>query len=260
MFEKDINTAILKLNKWFHSNLLLLNLEKTYFPQFVTKNINTVDLHISYENKQITSVHSTIFLGLTIDNNLLWHNHIDQMIPKLNKASYVIRFIKLLLSLESLKMIYFSIVHSIISYGIIFWGSSTHTESIFKIQKRVIRIITNSGSRNSCRDLFKELSILPLQSQYIFSLLMFVVNNKDFFKTNSDIHTLNTRFNQDLHFPVANLIVFQKGVWYSGIKLYNHLPSTLKQLSHDTSIFKVALKKFLITNSFYTVGEYYCWK
>jgi hypothetical protein len=74
---------------------------------------------------------------------------------------------------------------------------------------------------------------------------MFVVNNKDFFKTNSDVHTLNTRFNQDLHFPVANLTVFQKGVWYSGIKLYNHLPSTLKQLSHDTSKFRVALKNFL---------------
>jgi len=34
MFEKDINTAILQLNRWFQSNLLLLNLEKTYFLQF----------------------------------------------------------------------------------------------------------------------------------------------------------------------------------------------------------------------------------
>jgi hypothetical protein len=61
MFEKDINTAILKLSTWFHSNLLLLNLEKTYFLQFVTKNTNILDLHISYENKQISSVHSTKF-------------------------------------------------------------------------------------------------------------------------------------------------------------------------------------------------------
>jgi hypothetical protein len=61
MFEKDINTAILKLNRWFHSNLLLLNLEKTYFLQFVTKNTNAADLHISYENKQISSVHHKIF-------------------------------------------------------------------------------------------------------------------------------------------------------------------------------------------------------
>jgi hypothetical protein len=48
MFEKDINAAILQLNRWFHSNLLLLNLEKTYFLQFLTKNTNATDLHISY--------------------------------------------------------------------------------------------------------------------------------------------------------------------------------------------------------------------
>jgi hypothetical protein len=47
MFEKDINTAILQLNRWFHSNLLLLNLEKTNFLQFITKNTNAIDLHIS---------------------------------------------------------------------------------------------------------------------------------------------------------------------------------------------------------------------
>ena len=46
MFEKDINTAILQLNRWFNSNLLLLNLEKTYFLQFLTKNTNATDLHI----------------------------------------------------------------------------------------------------------------------------------------------------------------------------------------------------------------------
>jgi len=60
---------------------------------------------------------------------------------------------------------------------------------------------------------------------------MFVVNNKDFFKTNSDVHSFNTRTHYDLHIPAANLAVFQKGVRYSGIKIYNHLPPTLKQLS-----------------------------
>jgi hypothetical protein len=208
----------------------------------------------------IPSANTTKLLGLIINNNLSCHTHIDQMMSKLNKASYVIRFLKPLLSLESLRMVYFSIVHSIISYGIIFWGSSSHTKIIFKNQKRVIRIIINSGNRDSCRDLFGELTILPLQSQYIFSLLMFVVKDKDFFKTNSDVHTFNTRFNPDLHFPVVNLTVLQKGVWYYGIKLYNHLPSTLKQLSYDIPKFKLALKRFLATNSFYTVEECYFYK
>ena len=140
MFEKDINTAKLQLNRWFNSNLLLLNLgkkkKKTYFLQFLTKNPNATDLHISYKNKQISSIYCTKFWGLVIDNNLSWHCHIDQMIPKLNKAPYVLRSLKLLLSFESLKMVHFSTVHSIISYGIIFWGISTQSKIIFKIQKK----------------------------------------------------------------------------------------------------------------------------
>ncbi|PNF19825.1 hypothetical protein B7P43_G14025 [Cryptotermes secundus] len=88
---------------------------------------------------------------------------------------------------------------------------------------------------------------------------MSVVKNSDCYVTNSDVHTRNTRFNHDLHLQVVNLTIFQKGEWYSGIKLYNHLPPELKQLSYDIPGFKVVFKKFLITNSFYTAEEYYCW-
>jgi hypothetical protein len=77
MFEKDINTAIQQISKWFQSNLLLLNLEKTYFLQFETRNSSVTDLYITYENKQISSIHNTKFLGLMTDNNLSWHCHID---------------------------------------------------------------------------------------------------------------------------------------------------------------------------------------
>jgi len=53
-------------------------------------------------------------------------------------------------------------VHLIMSYGINFGGNQPYSEKIFKIQKRVIRIITNSRPRDSCRELFKKLEILPL--------------------------------------------------------------------------------------------------
>ena len=79
---------------------------------------------------------------------------------------------------------------------------------------------------------------------------MFFVKNKNFFKTNSDVHSFNTRSIHDLHIPVANLTVFQKGVWYSGIKIYNHLLQTLKQLSYHILKFKVALKSFFLQTHF----------
>jgi len=70
------------------------------------------------------------------------------------------------MSPETLRMVYFAYIHSIMSYGIILGGNQPYSDKIFKIQKRVIRIITNSRMRDSCRELFKKLEILPLYSQY----------------------------------------------------------------------------------------------
>jgi len=134
------------------------------------------------------------------------------------------------MSLEVMRLVYFSYFHYFLSYGIIFWGNSVHSEYIFKIQKRTIRVITNCGIRDSCQGWFKKLQILPLYSQYIYSLLMFVVKNRDLFKLNSDIHKISTRYSNDLHLPSAQLKLFQKRVFYSGIKTYNHLPLTIKEL------------------------------
>jgi hypothetical protein len=116
-------------------------------------------------------------------------------------------------------MTYFSYFHSILSYGIIFWGNSAYSSNIFKIQKRIIRIIMNARNRDSCRSqLFKNLKILPLKSQCIFSLLLFVAENRDLYESNSEIHNIYTRFSSDLHTPNANLTTFQKCPFYFGIK------------------------------------------
>ena len=65
--------------------------------------------------------------------------------------------------------------------GIIFRGNSHHSDRIFKIQKRMIRIITNTGRQDSCHQLYKQLQILPLSSQYIFSLLVLSTRTEVYF-------------------------------------------------------------------------------
>jgi len=79
------------------------------------------------------------------------------------------------------------------TYGVIFWRNTMDRNKVFELQKRAIRLITNCSNRTSCRRLFKEMGILPLQSQYILSLALFVVKNMEIFMLNSDIHIKNTR-------------------------------------------------------------------
>ena len=128
------------------------------------------------------------------------------MNPLSPTACFVIQTIQAIMSLETLRMVYFAYIHSIISYGIIFWGNQLYSDKIFKIQKWVIRIITSSRPRDSCRELFKNLEILPLYSQYIYiySISIYVVKNTHLFHTNNQIHSNHTRFKTNLHPSTAN--------------------------------------------------------
>jgi hypothetical protein len=118
----------------------------------------------------------------------------------------------------------------------------------------------NVDSRTSCRNLFKQLNILPLHSQYIFSLMMFVARNKKLFVINANVHNFPTRSHKDLHLPITNLSVFQRGVYFSGVKIFNNLPTNLKQTFYDVYKSKRAIKRFPLNDSFYSLEEYCNWK
>jgi len=53
------------------------------------------------------------------------------------------------------------------------------------------------------------------------------------------------------------LAIYQKGVYYSGIKIYNHLPTVIKDLSGNKNKFKLAVKRYILHNSFYNLKEYF---
>ena len=88
------------------------------------RNSTSIDLEIGCDNNLISNVLHTKFIGLTIDSMLSWRTHIDQLIIKLTTACYVIRSLKPYMSHKTLLSIYHSLFHSVMSYGIIFWGNS----------------------------------------------------------------------------------------------------------------------------------------
>jgi len=75
-------------------------------------------------------------LGIVLDKTLYWQLHIDKICATLKSACYILRTLNPILSVSNLKTIYFSYIHSIITYGIIFWGNSTGSDEVFKLQKK----------------------------------------------------------------------------------------------------------------------------
>jgi hypothetical protein len=88
-FESNLNIVFRIINMWFNSNLLTLNLNKTYYAQFITKNKFSSNINIEYDNKIIIIKTNFVkFWGMTVDNTLSSKQYIDAIIPKLNKACY----------------------------------------------------------------------------------------------------------------------------------------------------------------------------
>jgi hypothetical protein len=166
-YKSAMNKIFYKVNTWFSTNSLKLSVNKTHFLQFITMHYDDHDMYSNTSYKLPTNSEYIKFLGLNIDAKLSWKNHINYLVTKLSSACFIMRAIKPIMSLGILRMIYFAYIHSVLTYRIVFWGNSSYTIKVFRIQKKVIRIIVGLKKYDSCRNSFKEINILPLCSQCI---------------------------------------------------------------------------------------------
>jgi hypothetical protein len=83
---------------------------------------------------------------------------------------------------------------------------------VFRMHNIIRIMMSCEEKRESCRHLFRKLKILPLPSQYILSLLLCVINNRNQFKINSEIRSINIRQFSNFHQPKSNLSKYQEGL------------------------------------------------
>jgi hypothetical protein len=178
LMHKIMDTCSLIVN-WFEANKFTLNINKTNTMKFAPKQ-SFNSLAVPSGSLFMNEFPVIKFLNLQIDKNLNWKSHVEYIPPKLSSAIFLIRSLSYFMSIKILWMVYFSYFHSIPKYGIIIWGNSTNNFIVFKLQKKTV---IRSGPRYSCRDLFKELNILPLSCEYILSVMMFVTDNQTKFKS-----------------------------------------------------------------------------
>jgi len=90
-----------QLNEWFAASLLTFRLKKKRYVQFITKNISVDEISIGYNTMFTSNTLNTKFVGLVITNSLSWKDHITQLTPKLCKARYLLRCIRLFMSQDT---------------------------------------------------------------------------------------------------------------------------------------------------------------
>jgi hypothetical protein len=93
---------------------------------------------------------------------------------------------------DAFKMVYYAFSHPIKPYGLILGGKQNTQYDCIQTAKTAVRIMVGAGNRDSCRKIFKSLKILKLASQFIYSLVMFIVNKMELFIENSEMYTTKT--------------------------------------------------------------------
>jgi hypothetical protein len=126
---------------------------------------------------------------------------------------------------------------------------------MFRLQKKVIRMIGKVDRHASCRNLFKDLNILSLPCLYISEVVCCVKSNMEKLKYNEEVHDHCTRQKSDLHIQFCRTTLFKNSSTNVGIKLNIKLPNTIKRLEKIQK-FKRRLEYFLLQHIFYSMDKY----
>ena len=261
---KQANSGIVMLSEWFLANKLSLNVKKSNFIVFASKNKKYCPLKakISIGGIEINQVSSTKFLGVLVDENLSWKEHIHSVTNKISRSLGIIRRIRGLVHQACLVTLYYSLIYPYLIYCNIVWAS-TYSSNLHKLlitQKKFVRIATSSSYLAPSAPLFKKLNLLSIYDINIVQSCAFIykctyLSNilprpfKDFFKTNSQIHNYNTRQSDDLHPSFSRITSSQFSIKDRGSLLWNsHI--LIAKSSSSISNFKQRLKASLVDQAF----------
>jgi hypothetical protein len=274
-----VNTEINKIAVWFRANKLAVNISKTKYMIFRMKG-KKVDVNMPevlynanepgqpVDNTLITALEryhdnhpskegrSYKYLGIYLDEHLTLDTHTAQIVNKLTSSLYCIKQAKHIIPLKGLKALYFALIHSYLTHCTIIMNGTTakNKQKIVKIQKKAIRVITNSAYNSHTAPLFLELNILPYEKLILYSQLNFMHSvfyayaPKSFETTwqkNADrAPELNLRNANEFNLLLPRTELFKKSTYYSMPLAWNNLAVEIK-LQQNRITFRWALKAHL---------------
>jgi hypothetical protein len=254
----NLNIEAAKISKWLKAGKLCLNLLKSnciIFCQAQRRYIQSVPLVL--DGVVLKQVTHTKFLGVEIDENLSWKNHLRDVTNKVATNIGIINRLKKCVPGFILLTLYNSLVLPYLNYSILTWGGSlTQNSRLLTLQKRAVRIISNAGARDHTAPLFCNLRLLQIIDLYQLNLGKFMykaMNNalpsciNSLFTLTSNIHSHYTRSTakKNLFVSRQRTTLYQNSVVQRGVMFWNNLSYSI-QSSITLPAFTRKLKKQLL--------------
>ena len=251
--QKQVNTDLANLSNWLLANKISLNKDKTeliYFHKVRSPLPSDSDIKIKLNGSTLSHTGKIKYLGVYLDETLSGSYHCEELTKKLCRANGILSKARHYVPPEILRNIYFATFSSNLLYGSQIWGQSqkTITDSIHRLQKKAVRIMSFSEFREHSEPLFKRLEILKVQDAIFLQNCTFVY---DFFHDNlpksfvdifcklaynQNNNTRNTNLGM-LFIPQYNSVTYgHKCIYKLCIDSWNSITYILRDLKDDNDL------------------------
>lgn len=244
---KKLNTeTLLAASNWFESNGFLLNEAKT---QSICFRLRPLPQNQILQNH----LESVKFLGIYFDSTLTWGHHIDYITPRLSRTIYLLRRLTHCVKYDYVRTAYFAYFQSIIRYGLLLWGNCSRIEEVLLLQKKAVRILTNSDPLAHCKPLFIKTKIQTVINLFIFDLANYALNSPQFLKYSE--HKYTTRHKDKAVIDYHRLSKLTNSHIVLSLKVYNKLINGISR--HGGKTLKNKLYDWLLDNPFYDINDFF---
>jgi len=250
---RTIQENINKLIEWTELNHMSLHPKKSKFMLITTRqkrqNFSSDPYPISINGETLEEAVCHKILGIVVDNNLSWSNHISTMCKTLSKKIYQLSKIKHFLNDHSRKLYFIAYIESYINYASTVWDSAS--ENILKplksIHRRGLKLIILKSSSLTIQD-YSSLNILPLKSKLLYNKAIFMYKIMHGYVpqllVTKFIHN-SSRHNHKIMVPLPRIDLFKSSLLYSGGCLWNILSTKLNTNTSLNVFKKTCLAYFL---------------
>ena len=256
-FKKLIKAIMEHLDKWFTANLLTLNTDKSYFCIFRTIQNHNINLpnEIKFNDKSIKRASTIKYLGITLDEFLNWNEHITCTIKSLNSLFSVFYNIRRYLTIEHIRVIYYTMIYSRIKYGICAYGfaKKENMDKVQILQNKLLKVLLEMEWRTPTNELHNKMDILQVKDLFCQEISTFVCNYfqgnlpdgfAGYYQTHN--HKQGTRGNlKQLVIPLCRTELGKKTVKVLGSKIWNDLGQDIKNISNPKA-FRKAIKNGIL--------------
>ena len=259
MLIAEMNIEIKGVTEWLTINKLSLNIDKTHFMLFKTRN-KSIELKgdLIINGVKISRVEKTKFLGVYIDSSLLWRDHIHYIEGKVARSIGAIIKARKVFNQDTLRTLYYTFLYPYFNYCIEVWGNtySTYMDPLIKLQNRALRIITGSSRRVHLAPLYRKLNLLELPIIYMYAVQLFMYKRhhdklpcifRGLFCVNYEVSQRITRQSELLRMPDGKTSARRRTIVFSGVSLHNYF-SHLISFNCSIVTYKRELKKHFNTS------------